>query len=103
MTVERNEAEWLIRLEGECGMGSAAELKILLLDALTSSKPLKLDLESAGEMDVPLLQLLCAAESAAAREGLGFVVRVPEAMSARARAAGFQNFPGATVFEPPPG
>jgi anti-anti-sigma regulatory factor len=95
LKVERDEAEWIIRLEGDYSMTAAAELKSLLLEGLASTKPLKLDLESAGEIDVSLLQLLCAAESAAAREGLKFVIRAPEAMSAAVRDAGFQNVPGA--------
>ena len=65
MKVERNEAEWIISLEGDYSMSAAVELKSLLLEGLASTKLLKLDLESASEIDVSLLQLLWAAESAA--------------------------------------
>jgi len=95
VTVDRLETHWLIRLEGEFTLASAPELKRLLLEWLESGKDLQLDLERADEIDITLLQLLCAAGHEAARAGLGMVSRVSEAAAAAAREAGFVRFPGA--------
>jgi anti-anti-sigma factor len=95
VTLEQNEAQCVIRLEGEIGIASAAELKKLLLQALTSGGELRVDLERATEMDVTAWQLLWAVEREARGSGVGFALagRVPEEISAAVREAGFDEFP----------
>jgi anti-anti-sigma regulatory factor len=95
LTVDRDETRWLIRLDGEFNVTSAAELKKLLLEGLASGKELRLDLEGASEIDVTVLQLLWAAGRASA----GVVSGVSEAAAIIARDAGFERFPGKTDQE----
>ena len=97
VTVDRLETHWLIRLEGELTLTSAAELKQLLLEWLASGKGLQLDLEHASEIDITLLQLLWAAGREAARTGAEVGSRVSEAAAAAARVLGFDRFAGAAA------
>ncbi len=94
LTVDRNATRWLIRLEGEVNITSAAELKGLLLEGLAAPE-LELDLERATEIDVTVLQLLWAAGREAARAGSGFVSRASHAAASVARDLGFDGIPGA--------
>jgi hypothetical protein len=89
--VDRGETRWLIRLENDWNITSAAELKCLLLEGLEAAKAIEVDLERAQEIDVTLLQLLWAA----GRQGGRIVSHVPEAAAKAARDAGFAQFPGA--------
>ena len=99
LSVDREENRWLIRVEGEFGMSAAAEMKALLLEGLASSKELRVDLERAEAIDIPLLQMLWAgAREAGPRDG-GIVCGVPEAAARAAREAGFERFPGVGVQE----
>jgi anti-anti-sigma regulatory factor len=84
-------------LEGDLTLASAAGLKSLLLEWLAAGTDLQLDLESAGEIDVTVMQLLWAAGREAARVGNGIVGRVSEAVDRAARDAGFDPFPGTAV------
>jgi anti-anti-sigma regulatory factor len=94
LTVAHTETHWLLHWEGDFDMTSLAELKEALLEGLASGKALQLDLARAGAIDIAFLQLLWAAECAAARAGCGFVSRVSETAAAVARGAGFERFPG---------
>ncbi len=98
MTVERTGNSWILHVEGDTGMALAAELKAVLLEGLASPHEIEIDLERAGEIDLTVLQLLyAAAHQAGVRHGgesRGFVSRVPEALAAMARQAGFESFPG---------
>lgn len=94
VTVERVESHWLIRVEGEFPLTSAAEMKQLLLEWLASGKDLQLDLTSAGEIDIALLQLLWAAGRQATLAGAQIVSRISEHAAATARDLGFDPFPG---------
>jgi anti-sigma B factor antagonist len=62
VTLEQGGPLCFLRLEGEISVGSAAELKVALLQALASETDVRLDLERATELDVTALQLLWAAE-----------------------------------------
>lgn len=95
LTVNRNGTHWLICLEGEANITSAAQLKDVLLEGLAGAQELELDLERASEIDVTVLQLLWAAAREAARAGSGFVSRVSHAAASVARDLGFEGFPGA--------
>ena len=99
VTMERQESQSLIRLEGEFSVTSAAELKGLLLEGLGSGKHLLLDLAQAEEIDITLMQLLWAAGREAGRAGAGMAIRVSDAAAAAAREAGFERFPGLIVEE----
>jgi anti-anti-sigma regulatory factor len=94
-TLEQYADHALIRLEGECTLPSAADLKSLLLNALASGGDLRLDLLSVEEIDITTMQLLYAAAREADRSGTGFVVAIPDAFLVAAQEAGFGGFPGA--------
>src|SRR5580704_12485503 len=91
--MERHESHSLIRLEGECVLNSAADLKSTLLEGFAAGKDLHLDLESAGEIDITVLQLLWAAGGESKRTGVGIAIRVSEAAGLAAREVGFELFP----------
>jgi anti-anti-sigma factor len=95
ITLDRNESQCLVRLEGEVDISSAAELKAILLEALASGRELRVDLERTTELDVAALQLLWAAEREAGGSGVGFSLlgRVPEEISVALSDIGFKNFP----------
>ena len=95
VTLAQGEAQCVIRLDGEINIGSAAELKKLLLQALASGRELRVDLEHATELDVTALQLLWAVEREARGSSRGFTLagRVPEEIAATARDAGLEKFP----------
>ena len=94
VTMERNESHLLIRLEGAVNLTSAAELKGLLIEGLASGSELVLDLESADEIDITVMQLLWAAGREAARTGARVEIRMSEAAGVAMRAAGFDCYPG---------
>jgi len=95
VTLEQSETLCVIRLNGEINIGSAAELKKLLLQALASGRELRVDLEHATELDVTAWQLLWAAEREARGSGRGFTLagRVPGEISLAVGDAGFEKFP----------
>lgn len=88
----------VIRLAGDQTMSAAAGLKAVLVRALDAdSTGVCVDLDEALEMDITTLQLLWAAERAAAQRNQGFMSRPNASQRALASAAGFERFPG----EPP--
>lgn len=91
---EPREARYLIRLEGEVDISSAAELKKRLLEALRDDGHLHLDLEGATDLDITALQLLWAAERQARGSGKGFALvgRLPETVNAALNEAGLEDF-----------
>jgi anti-anti-sigma regulatory factor len=93
-TLEQQADHTLIRLEGECTLATAAELKNLLIEALALGGDLRLDLRSVEEIDITAMQLLWAAEREANRAGSKFAGAVPDAIVSAAREAGFDQFPG---------
>ena len=93
-TLEQQADHTLIRLEGECTLATAADLKKLLLEALASGGDLRLDLRSVEEIDITAMQLLWAAKREANREGPKFAVALSDAIVVAAREAGFEQFPG---------
>ena len=94
MTVENDETRWILRLEGDCGLAAAAELKALLLEGLASGKSLEVDFRAAEEIDVTVLQLLWAARREAERKNRVLVTQAPQAILQLALDAGFENLPG---------
>ena len=89
----------MIRLAGELTLTSAAELKNLLLQGLASGNDLRVDLEQAEEIDIPVMQLLWAAGREANRKGASLAIQMSDAAATAARDAGFERFPGLTVEE----
>ena len=101
LTVERGEGLSVICLEGAVDIGSAAELKELLVDALAPERELRVDLERLTRLDVTWVQLLHAADREARRLGVPFTIsgNVPETVSVAMRAAGFEPFPSSQPGE----
>ena len=95
VNLDQSEALCVIRLDGEINIGSAAELKKLLLQALATSRELRVDLEHATELDVTAWQLLWAAEREARGSSRGFTLagRLPEEISVAVVDAGLETFP----------
>jgi ABC-type transporter Mla MlaB component len=89
VSVEKDEARYLIRLEGEVGLAEAAELKSLLLEGLASGRTLQLDLKRIAEIDVTVMQLLQAALREADQAGTVMTARMSEAAESALRGAGF--------------
>lgn len=94
VTVQQNESRWVIRLEGQVNIASAAELKTLLLDWLAAGKDLELDLDTAEDIDITVLQLLWAAGREASRVGLGFAGHASTQTLLAMQNAGFDQMPG---------
>jgi len=94
VTIDQSEAGLLVRVEGQCTVTAAAELKSRLLEGLASAQPLRIDLAGAAEIDVSLLQLLWAVAREAAGQDQAPVSGVSEAAGRTAREAGFDGFPG---------
>ena len=59
----------ILRLEGECTMESAIEIKEVLLQGLNKGDKLLVDLEKVTEVDTSCLQLLCSALRTSAGQG----------------------------------
>jgi len=95
ITLEQNEVESVIRLEGAISIPLAAELKQMLIQALSEGKGLRIDLESCTELDITALQLLWAAEREARKSSAVFAAAgsVPEEITIAATAVGFERFP----------
>jgi anti-anti-sigma factor len=66
-----------IRLEGEINIRCAAELKELLLQALTREGALRIDLSATTEVDITALQLLWTAQREARETGKEFLLNGP--------------------------
>jgi hypothetical protein len=94
LIVEQKETTCLIRLEGDCGVMAAGELRRGLIEWLAAGKDLELDLGSAGDIDVAVLQLLWSAEREVAQHGSKLVSRLSETALQISREAGFDLFSG---------
>ena len=94
VALKKSESEYLISLEGVVDIASAAELKEMLFDALTSGKQVLISLAKATYLDVTAVQLLLAVESAAKKSGTRFesIDELPETISESLNEAGFHSF-----------
>jgi anti-anti-sigma regulatory factor len=99
VTLQRQESNWLLMLEGRINVTSAAEVKAVLLEWLSAETTLELDLERAAEIDITILQLLWAAAREAARTGAKIMARVSDAAAMAARDSGFTQLPGFPIPE----
>lgn len=75
--LEREDERSTIRLEGEVGIASAAELKELLVQALGSGQRVRVSLCSVTDLDVTTVELLWAARREAKASGSAFVLEGP--------------------------
>lgn len=92
LKVEREPDRWRLRLDEDCCLSSAVELKALLQEALASDGEVHLDFEQAGEIDVSVLQLLWAAGRELEPSGRA-VLSASERVLEIARGAGFDRLP----------
>ena len=95
IVLEQCEGANAIHLEGVIDIALASELKTTLVEALKSSKPLRLALNADTDLDVTAIQLLWATEREAKASNVDFVLEgsVPDSVSKTLREAGFERFP----------
>lgn len=97
MGIAYNESDAKIQvvLAGTVDIGSAAELKAILLRALESGREIGVMLDNVTYMDVTAVQLLWAAEQQALRSGVEFQIPgpLPETVSIVLSDVGFSSFP----------
>jgi anti-anti-sigma regulatory factor len=93
--LEQREESSVICLEGVIDIAYAAELKTILLDALTSGHAVRVSLDRCADLDVTAVQLLWAAAREAKSLGVGFTLagQLPEPVSTTLKDAGFERFP----------
>jgi anti-anti-sigma regulatory factor len=94
ISLDKSGAGVSIALADTIDISCAAELKSLLIEALSSGADLRISLDDATGLDVTASQLLWAAERQARQSGVGFRFSepVPDAVSAELAEAGFQPF-----------
>jgi anti-anti-sigma regulatory factor len=94
ISLDKSEAGAVISLAGTIDITCAAELKVLLLEALDSGTEVLISLGDAIDLDVTAIQLLWAAQRQARQSTVGFEVsgQVPEPISTAIAEAGFQPF-----------
>jgi hypothetical protein len=94
-----------VRLEGVIDISSAAELKAILLEALTACRDVRLDAGEATYLDITAMQLLWAAEREARKLKVGFGCgdELPAPVRSGLRDAGFEAFPLWTKTATPEG
>ena len=93
--LEQSETRSLIRLEGSIDIGSAAEFRTLLIDALATGREVAVSLEAASYLDVTAVQLLWAADRDARSRGLCLTLSgaCPESLRQSLARAGFSDLP----------
>jgi len=77
LSLDQSNSPSRICLEGEINIRCAAELKGLLLQALSHEGALHVDLSAATEVDITTLQLLWAAQREARTTGKDFLLMGP--------------------------
>lgn len=92
ITCDEDAERYLIRLEAEVDIGSVAELKATLTEAIVSRKEVRLDCERATDFDIAALQLLWAAGREVERTGVPFWIAEPsrEILIGAAREVGLE-------------
>jgi anti-anti-sigma regulatory factor len=94
ISLDKSDAGAVIALADSIDITCAAELKALLLEALSSGTEVLISLDDATDLDVTAFQLLWAAERQARQSGVEFRIsgQVPEPVSIALAEAGFQAF-----------
>jgi anti-anti-sigma regulatory factor len=95
ISLEQDDAQSLIRLEGMIDISCAAELKKLLLKVLEPGREVRVSLDETTDLDVTAIELLWAAERAARSSDVRFALagQVPKRISTAVADAGFEKFP----------
>ena len=95
ITLDQDEKQCLVRLEGDLDITCAAELRKTLQESLGSGKAVQVDLERVTGLDITAVQLFWAAQREAVRLGVGLALRgdVPETIEAALRDACVEKFP----------
>ncbi|MGB7168527.1 MAG: STAS domain-containing protein [Acidobacteriaceae bacterium] len=93
--LDRDTKPTTLRIGGELGIDSAAQLQACLLEALILGEPLQLEIEAVRGVDLTALQLLTAAERTARARGVSWVRvgAVPESLRRTAEEAGWERVP----------
>jgi anti-anti-sigma factor len=104
ITFEDSATRCVLRLEGEIDVSCSAELKRVLIEAISSGKEVELDLAQASDLDVTAVQLLWAARREAEKAGASFAVAgdVPTNIGRAVGEAGFESFPVAVTTKVAP-
>jgi len=95
VSLDKGQQLSLLRLDGEIGVTSAAEIKTSLLEALSAGKETRIDLAHATDLDVTAMQLLWAARQAFSVSGIKLALAnpVPDPILSELRDMGFESFP----------
>jgi ABC-type transporter Mla MlaB component len=95
VTLEQNESDCVLHLDGEVGIGTAAELKTLLSQALSTGRDVRINMVRVTEVDVTVMQLIWAAarEADKLRRRLSVAAGVPEEILAAWADAGLAKPP----------
>ena len=97
------EARCVIQFKGDVDIASAAELKAMLIAAISSGKEVQIDLEGASDLDVTAVQLLWSAAREAGKAGSSFAaVHVPEVVRSAVSEMGLPHFPPESAVTAPP-
>lgn len=104
ITFDDSTTPCVLRLEGEIDVTSSAELKRVLIEAISSGKEVHLDLTQVSDLDVTAVQLLWAASREAEKVGASFAVAgdVTGNIGRAVCEAGFEHFPVAVTPEVAP-
>lgn len=93
ITHAESETQHVIRLEGDVDVACAADLKRMLIEAVSSRKKLQVDMAAATDLDITAMQLLWAAKLEAERAGASCMFGpVPGGIVTVLEEAGFGNF-----------
>jgi ABC-type transporter Mla MlaB component len=94
VTLEREDELSTIRLEGEVGIASAADLKSQLIQALGCGKQVRVSLQSVTDLDVTAVELLWAARREAKASSVAFAIDgpIPPMVLSSLLQAGFDDF-----------
>jgi len=94
ITLKQSKKSSVIRLEGAVDIGSAAELKTMLLRACGSGREVRVMLDEVTDLDVTAVQLIWAARRLAEGAGMAFTLAgtMPESVSSALGLAALQQF-----------
>ena len=94
ITKAGNESHYVIRLEGEIDVSTAADLKRMLVDAVTASRSVTVDASAATDLDVTAVQLMWATARQAEMSGTSLqIAPMTEALGHAFVSLGFEDFP----------
>jgi anti-anti-sigma regulatory factor len=97
--VKKGRGKKVVNLKGDVTIVTASELRDILLDTLSTSKRVELNLEKVTDVDLSFLQLLCSAHrtSLKAEKSFFIVGSYPDVLKEAAKDAGFPLNAGCTL------